>query len=265
MSDRQMLVLFGDSDPERSAHLREQLKHQGVSVLLSSSSRELLELARKTVPDVIVLDDQLENVGDQVLVGLLRNHCRQTRIILLLPPGSHPDRERQKHLEPVCSLVCPVSEQDLGSVITSALSMVEQTRRPDRPPVILCVDDDVLFLNGLMRILRRQGYAVIGYDNPEQALEAIPIHHPSLAFIDVLMPGMNGLDLVSELREEYGNGLPMVLLSGRSTDEEIAEGYRSGARYYLTKPCDPEKVLKVTEYLIGNLGAAERRLLGSQL
>lgn len=265
MIERQSLVLFGDSEPHRMGNLLDQLRQQGTAVLMSSSSRELLDLARHAQPDVIVLDDRLESVGDQVLVGLLRIHCTQARIVLLLPPGSHPDRERQKHLDPVCSLVCPVSDSDLSAVITSALRVVQTPHLQERPAVILCVDDDVLFLNGLVRILRRHGYAVIGYDNPEQALEAIPIHHPALAFIDVLMPGMNGLDLVSELREEYGNSLPIVLLSGRSTDEEIAEGYRSGARYYLTKPCDPDKVIKVTEYLIGNLGSAERKLLGSQL
>ncbi|MBI3857837.1 MAG: response regulator [Planctomycetes bacterium] len=263
MFDRKQRVLFGSPDPENTGSLRAQLQLRDIGVLSCSSSRELLELAERESPEVIVLDDRLENVGDQVLIGLLRARCPRARIILLLPPGSHPDRDREKHLDPVCSLVCPIADSDLSSVITAALRVSEQA--PSKPPVILCVDDDVLFLNSLMRILRRKGYAVIGYDNPEQALEAIPLHQPALAFIDVLMPGMNGLDLVSELREEYGAALPMVLISARSTDEEIAEGYKSGARYYITKPCDPTKVLKITEYLIGKLGPAERKLLGSQL
>lgn len=265
MMDRRPLVVFGEPELDRTKALREQLRRQDMDVLECSSSRELLELVARREPDVIVLDERLESVGDQVLVGLARARCPRARFILLLPPGSHPDRERHRHLEPICSLVWPVSDADLGAVITSALRGAQGLAALEKPPVIICVDDDVPFLNSLIRILRRRGYAVLGYDSPEAALEAIPLHTPALAFIDVLMPGMNGLDLVSEIREEYGSAFPIVLLSARSTDEEIAEGYRHGAKYYITKPCDPDQVLKITEYLIGNLKPHERKLLGSQL
>jgi two-component system alkaline phosphatase synthesis response regulator PhoP len=265
MIEKPTTVLFGDSDLERTRVVREHLRRRGIGVSESSSSAELLALAQQQSPKVIVLDDSLETMGDQMLTSLLRIQCPQARIILLMPPGSHPDREAQKHLEPVCSLVSPVSEENLATVITSALQGFDPVRPAARPSVIFCVDDDVLFLKSLMRILRRRGYAVIGYDNPEQALEAIPLHHPSMAFIDVLMPGMNGLDLASELRSEYGDSLPLVLLSARNSDQEIADGYKSGARYYITKPCDPDKVLNIADYLVGNLEPKERKLLGSQL
>lgn len=265
MIEKPKVVLFGDSDLERTQVVRENLRRRGVEVAASRSSSELLALAKQQCPDVLVLDESLQDMTDPFLVGLLRNQCPQARIILILPPGSHPDRESQKHLEPVCSLVSPVSEEILSTVITSALQGSDPARAAARPPVILCVDDDTLFLKSLMRILRRRGYAVIGYDNPEQALEAIPLHHPSMVFLDVLMPGMNGLDLASELRGEYGDSLPLVLLSARSSDQEIADGYKTGARYYITKPCDPDQVLKIADYLVGNLAPRERKLLGSQL
>lgn len=264
MNPQRPIVFFGEPEEDRRPLLRDRLEQDQVETASLATSRQLLELVQREAPDVIVLDQRLESVGDQVLVGLLRMRCPAARIIQLLPPGSHPDRDRERHLDPVCSLVRPVSDDDLHSVIKAALRVTQQERQARRAPVILCVDDDVLFLNGLTRILGRKGYAVIGYDNPEKALEAIPLHHPSLAFIDVLMPGMSGLDLASEIQEEYGDRLPLVLLSARSTDEEIAEGYKTGARYYLTKPCDPGQVLKVTELILGNLGAADPRPLERQ-
>src|SRR5258706_2364053 len=103
MTDRRTTVLFGEQDLERTKVLRANLQTRGIAVFAAGSSRELLALAQKESPDVVVLDDSLEVVGDQLLVSLLRNHCPRARIILLLPPGSHPDREGQKHLEPVCS------------------------------------------------------------------------------------------------------------------------------------------------------------------
>ncbi|HLY10684.1 MAG TPA: response regulator [Planctomycetota bacterium] len=265
MIEHPMHVLFGESDPERSTVIREHLRRRGIGVAASSASRDLMTLARRQCPDVIVLDEGLEVAGEPMLVDLLRNQCPQARIILLLPPGSHPDRENQRHLEPVCSLVAPVSEDILETVITSALWRPDSDSPSARPSVILCVDDDVLFLNSLMRILRSHGYAVIGYDDPEKALEAIPLHHPSMIFLDVRMPGMNGLDLASELRTEYGASLPLVLLSGNASDQEIADGYKTGARYYLTKPCDPGQVLEIAEVLVGKVGPQEREGSGTQL
>jgi DNA-binding response OmpR family regulator len=261
MSEHPAFVLYGIADPDGSRSTRELLRRQGLEVFESASSRELLEVARRRTPEVIVLDDCLDTVGGQVLIGLLRAVCPEARIILLLAPGTHPDHGLDQPF--VCSLASPVSEQDLGVVISAAL----RDHRPARaaaPPVIFCVDDDALFLKSLVRILRRRGYSVVGFESPEKALEGVPIHKPSLVFIDVLMPGMNGLDLASELREEYGDAIPVVLLSARNSDQAISDGYRAGARDYITKPCEPQRVVRIADHLLRDPGPHERELTGSR-
>ena len=258
-------VLFATTDLASSQAVRDRLRHQGADVTACASSQEFLEVARRRRPDVVVLDDELESVGGEVLIRLLRSLCPAVPVILLLPQGSTPDGDAHQHLGPLCTLVSPVSEQDLGLVISSALQGRGSSPAAAAPPVIFCVDDDPLFLKSLVRILRRHKYSVIGYDNPDEALEGVPIHKPSLIFIDVLMPGMNGLDLATELREAYGDQIPFVLLTARSDDTEIAEGYKSGARYYITKPCEPDHILNIADYLVGDLGPRERELLGSKL
>ncbi len=263
MSETPAYVLFGTSDPDGTRFTRELLRRQGHEVFSTASSRELLDAARRRTPSVVVLDDALDAVGGQVLVELLRRICPEARVVLIMAPGAHADRELDQPL--VCPLSAPVSEQDLGVVITAALRDHRPARAAAAPPVIFCVDDDALFLKSLVRILRRRGYSVVGFESPEKALEGIPIHKPSLVFIDVLMPGMNGLDLASELCEEYGDTLPLVLLSARSSDQEIADGYRTGARYYITKPCEPERVVNIADYLLRDLGPRERELIGSKL
>jgi DNA-binding response OmpR family regulator len=243
-------LLFGGADLESSRLLRERLRREDLRILASSNTAEFLELARRATPDVIVLDDTLESLGGEMLIRLLRQHCPGARVILLLPPGSHPDQKNLRHLGPVCSLVAPVADEDLAKIV--ALALQDQGGvPPPRPPVVLCVDDDRLFLKSLARILRRRDVVVLSYDNPDEAREAIPVHNPVLAFVDVLMPGMNGLDLVSELKEEYGPALPVVLLSAKSSDEEIVDGIRAGARYYVTKPCDPDRILQIADELLG--------------
>jgi DNA-binding response OmpR family regulator len=115
----------------------------------------------------------------------------------------------------------------------------------------MCVDDDVLHLRSLERILRRRGYSVVGFDDPERALEAIPVAKPDLLFLDILMPGMSGLDFAEQVREQFADTLPVVLLTARGSDREIADGYRKGATHYITKPCDPRTVVGIADYLLG--------------
>ena len=263
MSETSAFVLFGSADSDGTASTREILRRQGHEVFASTSSRELLEVARRRIPSVVVLDEAFDAVGGEVLVSLLRGVCPEARIILLLAPGSQPDRELNQPL--VCTLSTPISEPDLGVVISAALRDHRPASASAAPPVIFCVDDDALFLKSLVRILRRRGYSVVGFESPEKVLEGVPIHKPSLVFIDVLMPGMNGLDLTSELREEYGDSLPCVLLSARTSDQEIADGYRSGARFYITKPCEPDRVVSIADFLLRDMGPRERDLIGSKL
>lgn len=265
MGEAGSFVLFGTADHERGEGLARRLHKLGVDLFSCASSQEFLEAARRRAPAVVVLDDELESVGGHVLVRLLRSVCPSVPVVLLLPPGSKPDRDEQKHLGPICTLIRPVSDQDLSVVIQAAMLDPGVAPRSVAPPVIFCVDDDPLFLKSLVRILRRRGYSVLGFESPELALEGIPIHNPALMFIDVLMPGMNGLDLASELREEYGDSIPFVMLTAKGSDQEISDGYRLGARYYITKPCEPDRVLNIADYLVGNLGPHERELLGSKL
>src|SRR5262245_5923347 len=114
-------VLFGTTDPESNQSLRDKLRHQGVEVTTCASSQEFLEVARRRPPDVVVLDDELETVGGQTIIRLLRNLCPQVPVVLLLPAGATTERDSLQHLGPVCTLVSPVAEHDLGIVISSAL------------------------------------------------------------------------------------------------------------------------------------------------
>jgi len=236
--------------------MRASLRQQGMRVSASSRTRDLLDQAERQCPDVVVLEEGLETMGCEVLVRLVRQRSPGARIILILPEVPRVDPESLRHLDLFRYLRPPVSGADLLDAIRGALREGPRTDAKRGAPVIMCVDDDRRFLKCLVRILRQGGYTVTAYDDPEQAIEAVPLVNPSLVFLDVLMPGMNGLDMASELRQDYGDTLPLVLLSARGSDAEISEGYRSGALYYVTKPCDPADLIKIADTLVGNTPVA---------
>ncbi len=75
MSAKVPTVLFGSVDLESSRLLRERLRRDNVRILASGNTAEFLELARRSGPDVIVLEDTLESLGGEMLIRLLRQPC----------------------------------------------------------------------------------------------------------------------------------------------------------------------------------------------
>jgi DNA-binding response OmpR family regulator len=161
----------------------------------------------------------------------------------------------------------PLDREKLLEAILAALPgrLPAPPRRKRGTPLVLCVDDDRFFLEALGRILQRHGYRTATFLEPERVLESLPRLNPDVAIVDIMMPGMDGLALAQELRELTHDRLPIVFLTARATDQDIATGYEHGGTYYLVKPCEPAKVLNIVDYLVGDLDPEERSVLEAQL
>lgn len=132
-------------------------------------------------------------------------------------------------------------------------------------PLILCVDDDTPYLRSLERSLTRHGYRVLACGSASDALEAVSKDRPALAIVDIMMPGMGGLELTGRLSHWAGGSIPVVLLTGLSSDETLYHGFTEGARYVIEKACEPAKILDVVDYFAGDLDPEGRRKLKERL
>lgn len=102
------------------------------------------------------------------------------------------------------------------------------------PATIALVDDDQNILTSVTIALESEGFAVRAYQEPEKALQALLDDPPSMAVLDIKMPGMDGMELLNRLRRE--SDLPVIFLT--SKDEEIDEmmGLKMGADDFIRKP-----------------------------
>jgi CheY-like chemotaxis protein len=130
---------------------------------------------------------------------------------------------------------------------------------------VLCVDDDLAYLRSLARLLSRAGYRVSAFDDAERALDAIPWVRPDVALVDIMLPGMCGLDLAERIREQSKGRIPVVFLTGLDSDEAFYEGHQHGASYLVEKTETPQKLLDVVQVLAGDLDPAEREALKAKL
>ena len=109
-------------------------------------------------------------------------------------------------------------------------------------PSILLVDDETAITDNLAPFLNRSGFAVAVAANGEQALEKVASGKPDLLVLDVLMPRLDGREVLRQLRQA-GNWTPIILLTQVGEASERAMALEEGADDYLNKPFDPHELV----------------------
>ncbi|MDP9793817.1 DNA-binding response OmpR family regulator [Catenuloplanes nepalensis] len=135
-------------------------------------------------------------------------------------------------------------------IVPVALPEPEPTGLPAAPTVLVADDDeDVRAL--IEFTLESAGYRVILTGDGLSALSLAVQHRPQLILLDVVMPGMNGLDICYELRAKpRTTDIPVLMLSGRDAAGDIDLGMTLGANYYMTKPFRPQELINRVERLL---------------
>ena len=110
----------------------------------------------------------------------------------------------------------------------------------------LIVDDDDVLRNRLGLAISARGYDVQTAGNADEALALVATGCPDLAVIDLKMPGMNGLELLTRLREKCAT-TRVVVLTGWGSIANAISAIRAGATNYVTKPADATEVLAAFE------------------
>jgi DNA-binding response OmpR family regulator len=132
------------------------------------------------------------------------------------------------------------------------MTVTEPDSRP--PGRVLVVDDDMNVRDVVRRYLERAGYRVLLADNGEDALRMIDSGAPDLVVLDLMLPGIDGLEVARRLRARTGAGgpppVPVVMLTALGTEDDRIAGLQLGADDYIAKPFSPrELVLRVGSVL----------------
>ncbi len=105
---------------------------------------------------------------------------------------------------------------------------------------VLVVDDDEKTVELVKLYLNRDGYRVITAYEGEEALRLAREAHPDLIVLDLMLPGINGLEICRTLRQE--SDIPIIMLTAMTTDEDRLRGLDLGADDYVTKPFSPREL-----------------------
>jgi two-component system nitrogen regulation response regulator GlnG len=112
------------------------------------------------------------------------------------------------------------------------------------PGRVLLVDDEKDFCAVLSHLMNREGVKSLMAHDGETALKIVRLREPDLLILDVIMPGINGMEVLRRVKEVDGN-LPVIMITGHAGIHEAVEAIRAGAYDYLVKPFDPLELMKV--------------------
>ena len=130
---------------------------------------------------------------------------------------------------------------------------------------ILVVDDENDIRYSLKTLLTGKGYEVEEAEDGRVALDKMSSRDFDLVVLDLLMPNMSGYEVVQELSREFMERTPIILLTAKGEDKDIMKGYSMGATYYISKPFTNQRVVDITEYLIGDLTVEQREEIEVEL
>jgi two-component system response regulator MtrA len=116
---------------------------------------------------------------------------------------------------------------------------------------ILVADDDVDIRELVEFKLSTMGHEIVAVGDGAAAVDACRASKPDLAVLDVMMPGVSGLDAIKQLRADPDLAdLPVILLTARAQESDVETGFHSGADDYITKPFSPRELASRVEALL---------------
>jgi excisionase family DNA binding protein len=125
--------------------------------------------------------------------------------------------------------------------------------RPARGPLILIVDDDPGLRGFVRAALEYDGYAVREAASAEEGLQALDEEPPDLILRDVMMPKVDGWEMLRRVQERHGVGsIPVLMFSGKVDERAAADAASRGAHGFIGKPFDPQQLIESAKQMLRN-------------
>jgi signal transduction histidine kinase/CheY-like chemotaxis protein/HAMP domain-containing protein len=209
---QQIQILSIDDDPDVIEILRKYLVPEGYSLIGALSGDEGLDLALKMKPDLITLDIMMpKKDGWQVLRELKANP--ETKDIPVIIHSIIDNRPLALSLGAVDVMMKPTDPKRLLTLVKKHYKSGDQ--------FILVVDDNLDFALACKDLLKRDGFNVKIATRGEEAVKILEESIPSLILLDLVMPGMDGFNVINALRsKEQWSTIPVVVLTGKPLSDE---------------------------------------------
>jgi CheY-like chemotaxis protein len=253
-------LLIVDDDRMNCDLLHDLFSRQGYTVTVATSGREGLKLFRATNPNVTLLDLRMPEMDGLTVLKEIRAVDPHAAVIIL-GGGATDVHENQARALRATDFIRKGLSLD---ILVEAVSRISKLPRPllaTQPLLmdgevgqqlgesVLVVDDEPLVCDLLVQFLCLRGYHARGVRNGQDALRLVDEMHPDAMLVDMIMPGMAGIDVLRALRDkEYPGGV--IIMTGSHNEELLEEAWSLGPHELLVKPVDLDRLLMAIQLVL---------------
>jgi PAS domain S-box-containing protein len=244
-------ILIVDDAPDNLKVARIALESEGYDVWVAADGEEALQILEHFVPRLILMDLQMPGIDGFELTRRIKADPRQhqTQIGAVTAYAMKGDRERAFAAGCDGYIAKPIDPILLPDQIAAYLTESAPCQRTDREvvaPSILVIEDNPTTRKMIRVALETEAYAVLEAGSANEALAVLTRRSPSLILQDLILPDMDGLELVQRLRVLLGGvDVPILCLSGFLSGMDDARALKNGFNALLVKPLDPMLLLDV--------------------
>ncbi len=239
------VILAADDDPVVRETLT-ALFGKDFTVVTAGDGREALRLVREQRPQLILLDEAMPKMSGLEMLEALQADEGNADIPVIMLTAKTRSEDVLKALSAGASdyIVKPFKPQELAEKVRTLLSRSGKT--------VLIADDDPAIRELLAYKFRMAGVRVQLAADGEEALRLAVEYKPQLAVLDRMMPGLDGVAVLQQLRANAATkSIPVMFLTALRQERDILEGFRLGVADYVIKPFLPEEVLARGMRLLG--------------
>ena len=234
-------ILVVDDEANIRRFLTHELTKRGYRVLEASGGKETIDLARK-YHDLITLDILMPDISGFDVTAVLKNDP-DTKDIPILIVSVMEDKEKAYKLGANDYVTKPFTIEVLTDKINLLLRDIQKS--------ILVVDDDKSLVKSLKYELEKRGFSTYVACDGKEAIEMVESHPPDLILLDIIMPKMDGYEVMKALkRKPDTTNIPIVVMTGVDIDGGRVKALSVGANEYFTKSGGFDKIFKTIEGIL---------------
>ncbi|MBM4126627.1 MAG: response regulator [Nitrospira sp.] len=255
-----MTLLIVDDDQMNCDLLQHVFTRHGYHVLSATSGIDGLNLFRKHMPRVTLLDLRMPEMDGLTVLKEIRAIDPHAPVIVLGGGATEVQENQARDLRVTDFIRKGLSLDVLVEAVhrvsqlparPSAVSVALDNGHPMKPTdeSVLVIDDDPLVCDLLVQFLSLRGYRALGVNDGQDALRMAEDVLPDAILLDLVMPGMSGLQVLRALREkEFSGGI--IIMTGSHNEELLEEAWALGPQEVLVKPIDLERLLTAIQLVL---------------
>lgn len=253
-------ILIVDDDQMNCDLLQTVLTRHGYRVMTCTSGREGLQLFRKHAPRITLLDLRMPEMDGLTVLKEIRAIDPETPVIILGGGATEAQENQARSLRVTDFVRRGLSLDILVEAVHRASQLPVRANPAPNSPVtavggqdagesVLIVDDDPLIRDLLVQFLSVRGYRAFGVADGHEALRVVQESAPELIILDMILPGLSGIEVLQALRDsEYPGGV--IIMTGSHNEEMLEEAWALGPQEILGKPIALDRLLTTVQLVL---------------